>query len=68
VRPKGLEIEIKSKWDDFFKKDLKMVKNKTLARVETFPVSSEHVEWVSDNWLNRRSFCELNVNDMESKD
>jgi hypothetical protein len=45
-----------------------MVKNKTLARVETFPVSSEHVEWVSDNWLNRRSFCELNVNDMESKD
>jgi len=43
-----------------------------LARVETFPVSSEHVplivEWVSDNWLKRRSFCKLNVHDMESKD
>ena len=55
-----------------FFKDLKKVKNKTLARVETFPVSSEHgpliVEWVPDNWLKRRSFCKLNVHDMESKD
>ena len=55
-----------------FKEKFKKVKNKTLARVETFPVSSEHVplivEWVSDNWLKRRSFCKLNVHDMESKD